>query len=93
MSNYPGKFYVPDTGQCVNGCPTLPGYSVYDSITCQKCYYTCLTCSLPKLNERCDTCDSLVFRTLNTTTNQCDCNSGYVDVAVTICVTCSSIIS
>lgn len=41
MSNYPGKFYVPDTGQCVNNCLTLPGYSVYDSITCQMCHYTC----------------------------------------------------
>lgn len=85
MSNFPGKFYVPDTGQCVNDCSTLAGYSIYDSITCQKCHYTCLTCTLPHLNGRCDTCDSTSFRTLNSTTYECECNIGYTDIGVMLC--------
>lgn len=88
-----GKLYMPDTGQCVTSCATYPGYSLYAGKTCQKCYYTCTTCTILKINGKCATCDSATaHRTLNTT-GYCNCNVGYVDVGVYACKACNTLIN
>lgn len=85
---------MPDTEKCVNNCLAYPGYSVYPigSTTCQKCYYTCLTCSLPHLDGRCVTCDATIHRII-TNSSYCQCNVGYADVGLSACQSCSTTIT
>jgi len=89
---FPGNYYMPDTGQCVASCTLYPGYSLFASKNCQKCYYTCKNCTLPNLNGKCATCDPSSHRTKNSS-NYCNCNLGYVDTGVSICQACNTLIS
>jgi hypothetical protein len=87
-----GQLYMPDTGLCVASCAAYPGYSLYAGKTCQKCYYTCKTCTLLKLDGQCATCEATAHRTLNSS-NYCNCDLGYVDVGVYTCQGCNTLIN
>lgn len=68
-----------------------------DGVTeyCQKCHYSCLTCSDLLF---CDSCNSSAYRTYNASTLMCDCLATYNDNGVEelcsscqyTCATCSS---
>ncbi len=53
---------------------------------CALCNYRCLTCS--GLATSCISCNSALFRTINATTNECLCDSGYYENNT--CMTCQT---
>ncbi|KAL4470078.1 hypothetical protein ABPG72_008737 [Tetrahymena utriculariae] len=68
----------------VSQCLCLPGYYDDGTNTCQTCDPKCKTCSS---STNCTSCSDFQNRQLNTSTNNCDCKQGYVDVAGS-CVQC-----
>lgn len=54
-------------------------YEDTSTLTCKPCLYHCATCSV---SNRCDTCDSVKFRSLNTSSTLCQCQDGYYDDGV-----------
>ena len=68
-------------------CPCGTGY--YDDGShsiCANCQYSCLTCTAP---TACTSCDSLLFRTADASTNLCACAAKfYEDLASLTCLPC-----
>jgi hypothetical protein len=57
-------------------CVCLNGYYDSGQPICQPCSYFCLQCSSSSV---CTLCDSASHRTLNASTQFCDCNVGFFD--------------
>ena len=86
-------FQVP-TESCVgdNSCTTGLAYTLNSSARyCQVCDYTCLECDKGALAQNCTKCDPVVYRVL--ASDACPCQTGYIDVGVTLCVPCEYYIS
>ena len=66
-------------------CPN--GY--YDQVTCLSCHYSCYSCrNLTQWN--CTACSSVNKRTLDTTTNECACDSGFYESGGAQCQSCDN---
>jgi hypothetical protein len=77
---------------CTNTCTNNTKYTLNSTAKyCAICNYTCLQCD-GALKTNCTSCDPLMFRTKDTATNTCPCNSGYVDVNVALCARCQDYI-
>jgi len=77
---------------CIEECTNNTTYTLnLTAKYCAVCNYNCLKCE-GALKTNCTACDSLMYRSHNTTDNTCPCNSGYVDVNVALCAPCSNYI-
>lgn len=80
-------FIKNSTSDCIDVCAS--GYYGDNSTwNCEKCHYSCTTCSLNSTNEACLSCDSTNKRTLST--KKCLCNSGFFENSVALCGSCIS---
>ena len=59
----------------------------FSATACQSCNISCLTCSLSAIS--CQSCNSALFRTWNSATFTCPCNSGYFDSGAALCQLCT----
>jgi hypothetical protein len=79
-----GKFVLQEQ-LCYDVCPT--GYATNTSINyCVLCDYTCASCQVD--GTSCLSCPTLSFRTLNNSTNRCDCDTGYFHNFTVVCAAC-----
>ena len=81
-------FIKNSTSDCTDSCAA--GYFGDNSTwNCEKCHYSCTTCTKNSTNEACNSCDSNNKRTLSG--KKCLCNSGFYDNGQdALCVSCIS---
>ncbi|KAL4454553.1 hypothetical protein ABPG74_021758 [Tetrahymena malaccensis] len=59
-------------------CQCMQSFYESNKAQCDKCHYSCFTCSKNSNENSCDSCDSSLFRVLNN--GKCICISGYVEI-------------
>jgi hypothetical protein len=84
---------------CIPFCDNSSNYLIKEGLyrVCLECSPLCLTCSASNISK-CLTCRAQDNRILNSSTNTCDCNSGFMAVSNTsrcsschyTCLTCSA---
>lgn len=68
-------------------CVCQDYYYEYNGV-CVQCHYSCQKCQYSGQYFNCDLCDPLMYRnppTPGATNTTCGCDSGFVDVGVTMC--------
>lgn len=83
-------YFLPSDRKCYSSCPVL-GYALdLGSKTCLACHFTCKSCTVGFLVDKCSACDS-DYRVFDSSTNKCVCPTNKYDDGVSLsCPSCHS---